>query len=110
MTIGCKVTQDLNRHMSELDEQDRRESAIEFKVEEVEKKFLEMAKTSGLDDACYWLAGAFLDEAINNAASIIIGIGGPNDYFETLIHAKAVEMVEADCGEPEAPDYDDIKG
>ncbi len=102
----CANTEALNRHLAEQEQADLEANAIEEKITEVEERFTALAKADGLDEACYWLAGAFKEEAIDNAADIILNVGGPNNYFEQLILAKAEELLKADQYEPDAPDHD----
>ena len=102
----CYNTEALNKHMAELDEADRKASFIEDKIKEVEEKFKTIAIADTIDEACYYLAGAFTQEALENAIDMILNLGSENDYFEQLILAKAEELLEADQNEPDAPDYD----
>ena len=60
--------------------------------ESVISKFQDMVKSDSFEDAITWLAGSFVDEAIDNAIDIIIG--KTNDYFTDLIHLKAKEIKE----------------
>ena len=84
----CAVTEDLARHMAELDKDDRRADFHEDKCRDVEQEFKAIAEQDGLDDAISYLTESFLNEAINNAALILLG-GDNNDYFEQLISTKA---------------------
>ena len=102
----CANTEALDKHLEWQEELIARDDAIESKIPEVEERFRELAKADGLDEACYWLAGSFVEEAIENAATMILELGSENDYFEKLILAKAEELLEADQCEPDAPDYD----
>jgi len=100
----CRVEQDLNKHLEEEETTFAKMDALEDKVKIVEDDFRERARVGGLDEACYWLAGAYIDESIANAASIILGV--TSDYFESLVAIKAQELLDADQPEPDAPDYD----
>ena len=84
----CYNTEALNKHMADLDEIDRRADFHEDKCREVEQEFKAIAEQDGLDDAISYLTESFINEAINNAALILLG-GNENDYFEKLISAKA---------------------
>jgi len=84
----CYNTEALNKHMAELDKDDRRADFHEDKCREVEQEFKAIAEQDGLDDAISYLTESFLNEAINNAALILLG-GKDNDYFEQLISDKA---------------------
>ena len=84
----CTVTEDLARHMAELDKDDRRADFHEDKCRDVEQEFKAIAEQDGLDDAINYLTESFLNEAINNAALILLG-GNNNDYFDNLISTKA---------------------
>lgn len=84
----CRVEQDLDKHMAELDKDDRRADFHEDKCREVEQEFKAIAEQDGLDDAISYLTESFINEAINNAALILLG-GKDNDYFEQLISTKA---------------------
>ena len=84
----CRVEQDLNKHMTELDKDDRRADFHEDKCREVEQEFKAIAEQDGLDDAISYLSESFYKEALDNAALILLG-GNDNDYFEQLISTKA---------------------
>ena len=103
----CAVTEDLDRHMAELDKDDRRADALDEKAAEVEEKFTELANgPDGIAEAFYWLGGVFNEELMSAAISYLFGDGN-NKNFEDAIEAKAEELLEADCAEPDAPDdYD----
>ena len=62
----------------------------EDKIKDIENRFMAMSEKDGLDEAMYWLAGAFKQEAINNAAVILVT--GNNVYIQELIVAKAKEV------------------
>jgi len=84
-----------NNQLNEyLDSQELSQKDID--LDEIEKsvisKFQDMVKRDSFEDAITWLAGSFVDEAIDNAIDIIIG--KTNDYFTDLIHLKAKEIKE----------------
>lgn len=84
-----------NNQLNEyLDSQELSQKDIDLdEIEEsVISKFQDMVKSDSFEDAITWLAGSFVDEAIDNAIDIIIG--KTNDYFTDLIHLKAKEIKE----------------
>jgi len=84
-----------NNQLNEyLDSQELSQKDIELdEIEEsVISKFQDMVKSDSFEDAITWLAGSFVDEAIDNAIDIITG--KTNDYFTDLISLKAKEIKE----------------
>jgi len=64
-----------------------------FVDEAIDNAIDDMVKRDSFEDAITWLAGSFVDEAIDNAIDIIIG--KTNDYFTDLISLKAKEIKES---------------
>jgi hypothetical protein len=62
----------------------------EDKIKDIEIRFIALVSSDGLDEGMYWLAGAFKQEAINNAADTLLT--GNNVYIQELIVAKAKEV------------------
>ena len=102
----CAVTEDLDRYLDEQEKESARADALDEKAAEVEEKFTELANgPDGIAEAFYWLGGVFNEELMSAAISYLFGDGN-NKNFEDAVEAKAEELLEADCAEPETPDYD----
>ena len=62
----------------------------EDKIKDIEKRFMVLVKSDGVDEAVYWLSGLFKQEAINNAGLTLLS--GNNIYIQSLIVEKAKEV------------------
>ena len=102
----CYNTEALNKHLEEEENHFAKEETLEDKARIVEEKFTEMANgPDGIDHAFYWLGGVFNEELMDAAISYLFGDGN-NKNFEDAVEAKAQELLDADCSEPEPPEND----
>lgn len=92
MNDRCRVDEETKAYLNAQELDEHRQDAIEDKLDEVRKTFEQIANSDDLDTACYWLSGAFGQEAIQNAIDILMGRN--SEYFQTLIRVKAAELVD----------------
>ncbi len=62
----------------------------EDKIKDIENRFMVLAKADGLDEAVYWLAGAFNQSAIDGVANCLVT--GFTSFIDDLFIAKAKEV------------------
>ena len=89
----CRVEQDLNKHLAEEETTFDRMDAIEKKIPDVEERFSEILKADGIYESCEYLAGRFVDEAVNNVTSALLSDDN-NSYFQDLVNKKAEWLLD----------------